>query len=284
MINVAFFKNALLKRISALLFALFMLKTSQAAIDLESQITQASGGVSVVSVSTPTELQAFRTQLKPVLQGQNTANWQALAIEQVNQTGFISLQETASAKCGRGFFTLNPQAKNNWLLQAPHSDSDLYTGKITSRLFLTGAFKAAQWNTVKRDISDLAHAPDTYWLAFTQAFAEQYPDGKIIQLHGFEQTNHITTVATSTDVIVSAGHRSPPDWVKQTAACLKKNLPQRVSLFPNDVQELGGTTNVQGQLLRSLGHNGFIHIEMSKETRQALLNDADLRNQFMSCF
>jgi hypothetical protein len=280
--NVDFFEKLNLKRISVLLGGLLMMTSVQAATTLDAQLKLASGATSVI-VAPPNELQTFNTLLKPVFMGTGTSNWQVLAMQQVNQGNFITLQELPTAKNGRGFFAINTQVKNNRLLQAPHSDTDLNTGKIVSSLFLTGGFKAAQWNTVRREISDMAHTPDTYWQAFTKAFAEQYPDGKIIQLHGYEQTSRATDAAVGTDIIVSAGHKSPPLWVQQTAACLKKSLSQIVALYPIDVQELGGTTNVQGQLLQSLGHQGFLHIEMTKVTRQALVDNADLRNRFMSC-
>lgn len=247
---------------------------------------KAAANASTVTVSnaTASELQLFNNRVQSALQGVSVKDWQAVAYraEPIANTS-ITLQELDHEQRGRGLFAINSHANHNWLLQAPHSDSDLYTGKIVSRLFLTGDFKAAQWNTVKRTLSDMAHTPDTYWQAFTQAFAEQYPDGKIIQLHGYEQDSRSSDTGASSDIIVSAGHQAPPVWVQQTAACLKKALPQRVSLYPMDVQELGGTTNVQGQLLRSLGHNGFLHIEMSKATRSALLNDAQLRRQFIQC-
>ncbi|MFI3188681.1 hypothetical protein BCS42_05260 [Crenothrix sp. D3] len=280
--NVDFFEKLNLKRISVLLGGLLMMTSVQAATTLDAQLKLASGATSVI-VATSNELQTFNTLLKPVFMGTGTSNWQVLAMQQVNQGNFITLQELPTAKNGRGFFAINTQVKNNRLLQAPHSDTDLNTGKIVSSLFLTGGFKAAQWNTVRREISDMAHTPDTYWQAFTKAFAEQYPDGKIIQLHGYEQTSRVTDAAVGTDIIVSAGHKSPPPWVQQTAACLKKSLSQIVALYPIDVQELGGTTNVQGQLLQRLGHQGFLHIEMTKVTRQALVDNADLRNRFMSC-
>lgn len=252
------------------------------ANELDKHIKLASGKVEVIT-ATASELQLLKDQLKPLFNGASLGDWQSLTMQQVNHQDFITLQEMPTAKQGRGFFAINTRATKNWLLQAPHADSDLYTGKIVSRLFLEGEFKAAQWNTVKRDIRDMAHTPNTYWQAFTLAFAQQYPDGKVIQLHGYDQAIRKTKAGESSDMILSAGHETAPLWVQQTAACLKNAFPKRVSLYPLDVQELGGTNNVQGQLLRSLGHNGFLHIEMSKNMRKQLLDNADLRKLFIKC-
>lgn len=250
---------------------------------LDGQIKLASEPVAGVPAAAMAELQAFRDKLKPLFKGAGLGDWQSLQMQQNTNGDFITLEESPAAKQGRGFFAVRKQASKNWLLQAPHADSDLYTGKIASRLFLEGDFKAAQWNTVKRDLSDMAHTPNTYWQMFTQAFAEQYPDAKIIQLHGFDPSQRKTQAGEAIDMILSAGQQIAPLWVQQTAGCLKKAFPKRVGLYQSDVQELGGTTNVQGQLLRNLGHDGFLHIEMSKSLRGQLLEDAGLRKRFIDC-
>lgn len=257
------------------------LQVSARTNDLDSGLKTASGKVEVRAATTG-DLRLFKDRIKSVLISGN-ADWQSLAMQQNNYPDYLTLQELPTAKYGRGFFAVNRRSGKNWLLQAPHADSDLYTGKIASRLFLDGAFKAAQWNTVKRDISDMAHTPNTYWQAFTLAFAEQYPDGKIIQIHGFDQAVRKSAAGETSDMILSAGHEQTPLWIQQTAVCLKNAFPTRVSLYPVDIQELGGTTNVQGQLLRSLKHEGFLHIEMSKTLREELLNKLESRKLLLNC-
>ena len=252
------------------------------ANELDTQLKQASGKVEVIA-ATPNELQLFKDRVKSTFNGAKSNDWQSLALQQADHQAYITLEELPMAKQGRGFFAINVQATKNRLLQAPHADSDLYTGKIASRLFEECGFKAAQWNTVKRDISDMAHTPDTYWQAFTLAFAELYPDGKIIQLHGYDQDQRKTEAGESSDMILSSGHDTAPLWLQQTAACLKNAFPKRVSLYPIDVHELGGTTNVQGQLLSNLKHDGFLHIEMSKDMRQELLDRPESRKLLLDC-
>lgn len=264
------------------LLGILVMWSSVQANELDMQLQQASGKVDVIAATTG-ELQQFKDRVKSAFNGAKSDDWQNLNLQQVNHQDFITLAELPTAKQGRGFFAINTGSTKNRLLQAPHADSDLYTGKIAGRLFEEGEFKAAQWNTVKRDISDLAHTPNTYWQAFTLAFAEQYPDGKIIQIHGYAQDLRKTEAGESSDMILSAGHDAAPLWVQQTAACLKNAFPKRVSLYPLDVQELGGTTNIQGQLLTSLKHDGFLHIEMSKDMRQELLDKPESRKLLLNC-
>ena len=262
------------------LLGLLMIGVVQAN-DLDEQIKAASDKATLVS-ATADQLQHFKDRVKALLIGESP-EWQSLSMQATTQAGFISLYELPNAKQGRGFFAFNPHASHHRLLQAPHGDSDLYTGKIASHLFLEGGFKAAQWNTVKRNISDMAHSNDTYWQAMTQAFAEQYPHGQIIQLHGYDQDTRKTNAGENSDMILSAGHGHPPLWLQQTAHCLKAAFSTRVGLYPFDVNELGATTNVQGQLLQQLGHDGFLHIEMSKDMRRELLDHPEARKLLMSC-
>ncbi len=258
---------------------------------LENQLKAASGNADFI-VPDQQDLRQIKQQFKDAFNNQESpVDWHRSAMESHNQKDFTVIQESPSNRQGRGFFALRSIKSEQWLLQAPHADSDLYTGKIACRLFLEAPFKAAQWNTVSRktavkdsdEPADMAHLPDTYWQAFTAAFAETYPDGKIIQLHGYEQKFRKSRAGETTDMILSAGRTDPPQWVKQTAACLKSAFPGRVSLYPMDVKELGGTTNRQGELMQQLGHRGFLHIEMSKKMRQQLLDHSETRNLLIKC-
>jgi hypothetical protein len=281
MSNVVFIGRAGLKCTELLLLGILAMGSSQAN-ELDKDLKQASGGTEFIIPPTA-ELHALKDRLKLVFKDESAGDWQAFTLRQVDHLSYDTLQELPKAKQGRGFFAIKKLSGKNLLLQAPHADSDLYTGKIASRLFTEGEFKAAQWNTVKRSISDMAHTPNTYWQIFTQAFAEQYPDGKIIQIHGYDQDSRKTEAGETSDMILSAGHKSPPSWLQKVADCLKQAFPQRVSLYPYDVKELGGTQNIQGQLLQDIGHNGFLHIEMSKTMRQQLLDNSGIRKQLLDC-
>ena len=84
-------------------------------------------------------------------------------------------------------------------------------------------------------------------------------------------------------MIVSAGHDFPPLWVQNVTSCLKTQLGLKVLLYPYEVSELGATTNSQGQLLQSLGHQGFLHLEMNKKLRENLRKQQALRKKLLLC-
>lgn len=210
--------------------------------------------------------------------------WQRYGILRKVERQFTYFQELPDRQVGRGLVVMRNQGETKpWLLQIPHAKSDMYTGKIGALLLAEGEFKAGMWNSIPRKKADMAHLTDTYWQAVTQAFALYYQDARIIQLHGFSQSKRKSEAGRQSDIIISAGHRFPPLWVQQVARCLKQALPDKVSLYPYDVKELGATTNEQGHLLQALGKDGFLHIETSKRMRKKLLQNLETRQILLNC-
>ncbi|MFC7737634.1 hypothetical protein ACFQX4_17735 [Roseomonas sp. GCM10028921] len=207
------------------------------------------------------------------------------------------LREAAEAETGKGFYVARMPSPGiaPVALQAPHRSDDLGTGTIIARL-LTGErrFAAAAWNTVPRRYddpsgrridSDLAHAPVSHFNAFTRAFGRAYPGGLVAQIHGFEQGRRNGQASASADMILSGGTSSPGPQVRARAACLRATSePWEVRLYPDDVRELGGTTNTNAAALRALGGpTEFLHVEMARELRQRLMRESSLRTRLAAC-
>ncbi len=220
--------------------------------------------------------------------------WNAIAMQRIEQKDTVYLRENPDNQKGRGVFAIKHGVHlKPWLLQAPHAKFDRYTGRLVEKIFSEGEYQAAMWNSVPRKTqvensvldrtADMAHLSGTYWQAVTEGFARIHADGKIIQFHGFDQSKRKSEAGRTSDMIISAGHQYPPIWIQKLAQCLKKTLSLNVSLYPRDVRELGATTNIQGQLLKSRGFNGFLHIEMSKPLRQQLLQSRKLRQLLVNC-
>jgi len=262
------------------------------ANEIDRQLKIEREGDSYFQISSDELIQA-KQAFKQSLDCNNTDDiWQSLAMTMHNTDNGLMLTEAAHAQYGRGLFMVSQsEPEQPWLIQAPHADTDLYTGEIASKLYLEGDFKAGQWNTRSRKIAitqrvgkaDQAHLNHSYWQALTQAFAESYPNGKIIQLHGFSQSKRKTKAARTLDLILSSGSRKPPQWLQKAALCLEQSLDINVGLYPYDVKELGGTKNTQGRLLRNMGHHGFLHLEMSKPLRKQLLKQKIVRQKLLGC-
>ena len=220
--------------------------------------------------------------------------WKRLEMQRIPEAKITYFQEMETHQRGKGFFAIRESENlKPWLIQAPHSKSDRYTGEIVDLMFNEGAFKAAMWNSVSRKTqvagelgrlkADMAHLRGTYWQTLTEVFARQYHAGRIIQIHGFSQSNRNTKAGRDSDIILSAGHHHPPEWVQAVAQCVKTSFKAKISVFPYDVSELGATTNVQNRLLQRLGFKGFLHIELSLPMRQELKKNKVLRESLVRC-
>jgi hypothetical protein len=203
---------------------------------------------------------------------------------------WIGLQDLAPGCRGQGFFLLNRRPEGPLVVQVPHAYYDLYSGEIAAGL-LREDIAIIAWNSAKRTIlsdpddslADLAKRHDSLFNALTQAMLETRPQGRLIQLHGFANEKRITEAGAEAAVIVSNGSVWPSTSVEQIAGCLQSLIDGPVWLYPKDVRELGATQNVQGQTMRDQGHDGFVHLELNRATRETLRNSPLSRGEFSTC-
>lgn len=109
-----------------------------------------------------------------------------------------------------------------------------------------------------------------------------FPDRAVIQIHGYANGRRKAEAGKSSSVIVSAGGLRP-DWLAPLGRCLESGGMGPVLTYPDQVSELGGTTNVSGRILRTMGLSSFVHVEMNREVRTRLLEEAGLRKGFITC-
>ena len=216
--------------------------------------------------------------------------WETLELQQGGTT-FLIVKERAGKKRGWGFYAFRIDRRTGVALEAPHALDDARTGTLADLLFRETPCAAAAWSTVPRETpigrtgstADLAHIGDSVYHSFTRAFISAFPRGIIIQLHGFEATARATEAGAASAAILSDGTRSPRPWMSELVTCLEAALRAKVSLYPRDVSELGGTTNTHGRLLRKARHAGFVHIELGAEARRELCGDAEIRTKSWRC-
>jgi len=208
-----------------------------------------------------------------------------------NGEDYAVLQEQLARKEGRGFYLFRLGANDNSILQAPHSYKDLRTREITFSAMLQSDYPAAAWNTVPRYYfengtkisADLAHLEKTFFTSFTRAFAQKFPMGNLLQLHGYAQEKRKSAAGQESELILSSGISVPSDSLLVMANCMKQNVSELTYAYPTEVRELGGTTNTIGKALRQFGHNGFIHTEISRGIRERLLIEVELERNFINC-
>ena len=191
---------------------------------------------------------------------------------------------------GWGVYAVREGPSHELLLQAPHSYADRYTGILLERFLLEGAARAAAWNTTHRHAghrvatrteADLAKQHNSMFQCFTRAFAESFRRGAVVQVHGFSRSKRKTRAASAVDIIISGGTSEAPAWSPSVQCSLAEVFQSRVGIYPVDVVELGGTKNAQGKLLRRLGFDNFLHLELSLTVRRRLKEEVDLRRALL---
>lgn len=198
----------------------------------------------------------------------------------------------AEGECeGRGIYLVRSGSVQPLAITAPHRGADRNTGTLAAQLFLESGAAAAAWNSAPRNPSatcphalDLAKAPRHPFTAFAQSFARRYPKGRVVQLHGFDREKRAAEATSEAAMIISNGTMTPDPALLDLADCLSVVLdPAPVLVFPYEAKELGALKNAQGEALRAEGFAGFVHLEMSADLRQRLVDDQALRGRFSNC-
>ncbi len=202
--------------------------------------------------------------------------------------------EQDGARRGRGAYVVSlapgPAAL---LVQIPHSFSDRYTLPLGRELFTAARARAIAFSTLHRrgaagygdsdrrvparGHADVAHDADSTFQSFTVAWMGARPRGLVVQLHGFADRR------VDADVVVSPGTRTPaPPWARGVRDDLARLLPGRsVAVYPDDVDDLGATTNSQGQAVRAAAGR-FLHVELSFSLRESLRRRSGDRERFIA--
>jgi hypothetical protein len=258
------------------------------AVDLEPCLTRAIANKTYVS---PTQDDLARAQalFERTFQGHGTVAdlaipWAELGYEfkpvfTPKETLWL-LSEPAGREGGRGWYLFRTNHQSSIALEAPHARNDIHTGMIALRLFLAGQTRVLAASTITRHRADVAHLDDTFFQAFTLAFARACPTGLVVQLHGFESEKHR---AVKADIIASAGTRSPEPWLANLVEQLRVATTLPVLGYPKDTMELGATLNAQGRALQQTPHCRFLHLELSMELRERLTRDDELRRAILNC-
>jgi hypothetical protein len=204
----------------------------------------------------------------------------------VPESGAVLLRE-AHNKRGGGAYLIRVGTKSNLFVQAPHTFYDEGTLPLGCELFARSRAGALFINTSHRYKSapqtpgghypaDVAHARDSLFQAATEGLLKAKPKASVVQVHGFGERE------ASGAMVLSAGVRTPGHpVVSRVALALSRVIDGGVLRYPDDHNELGATTNVQGAIVRESGGQ-FLHIEMGAPLRRDLLGNPTVRASVLS--
>jgi hypothetical protein len=178
-----------------------------------------------------------------------------------------------------GLFVFRLGDAEEILLQAPHSFYDLGTGAIVAKLFERLPIRGAFFNSAHRyggpgiaeeerpdPLPDLAHQAHSLFQAATLGSTEAVDSMRVVQIHGFATREGEAAVLT-TGSALQPGHIEQALRTQLSGLFLELGPVVSAAARP----ELSGRKNVQGQVLS--GRSPFLHLELSKATRDHLLEE-----------
>lgn len=226
---------------------------------------------------------------------------------------FWTLREQPEQRRGAGAYIVRPGPRAGGgpeiVLQAPHVYFDRGTDSLAAALFFDdagrGRARALFTNTAHRykaggrptppvaapradtpdapapargDESadapaDVAHSAEHGFQVATERIVHVLDPVVVIQLHGFADR------PDGSEIIVSSGADFAPAYIAALAAALGASFA-RVLRYPDDIDELGGATNVQGRMLAGYSHARFVHVEVSSTVRRQLRRTPALLARF----
>ena len=220
------------------------------------------------------------------LQGRDAANF---GLTRTEEDKFIVLRDIRHCG-GGGEYRLRKGVTVPLAVTAPHAFHDRGTGELAMEIFVRSRAAVAARNTVARDGSDgcealdIAREGEHLFTQFALGFSDRFPDGLVVQLHGFDGGRRSTSQAEQAAAIVSNGTPAPDPDTFDLADCLSRALaPRAVLVYPTETRELGAEDNAQGKALREAGGARFAHIELSAALRETMTRDEPLLDSFAAC-
>lgn len=186
---------------------------------------------------------------------------------------------------GNGCYVIDPDSNHPGLIwQAPHARNDRLSEQIAVQAFQQSDAAMLMVSTVSRWTVDApagerhgpcdpCHNPRHALQAATLAAYRRWPAGIVVQVHGYSGAKHPALEPYAG--VLSHGRATAPDWLDALHCALQPAFALPLARYGIEAKELGGTTNVQGRLLRQSDGWRFIHFEAALASRTALVTEPE---------
>lgn len=208
---------------------------------------------------------------------------------------YLALLERPATRGSVGAFLLRvgPRTRSGpeRLLQAPHVFHDVGTGELGLSVLLAApdGFRGLFVNTLHRYVqadgtkqkrdrnpADVCHNDAHAFVAATVGAVRALGHVEVVQLHGFGEDHELPPERLTTWAVVSAGDpEGGSARVAEVVEALRGAFGASFARYPEDLGDLGGTTNVIGRRLRAEPEASFLHLELSSAFRKHLRRRPD---------
>lgn len=200
-----------------------------------------------------------------------------LTLEELDHSGqrWLLLREGGEAWRGAGGFLFRlGEVEHEVVLQAPHSFHDRGTGELAYEAFKATSVRGFFFNSLHRHHSypkrqasthpaDLAHTTRSAFHSLSVSWLERFEAGRIVQLHGFDASGR----RGDWDVILSVGVRSEVGVGLDRLRDRLIPLLGATARYPEDVRQLGATSNTLAKWCAARAPGRFVHVELSPAAR-----------------
>ena len=267
------------------------------ALPLEHHVRLARGSRGLVwSAPNEDELEHYGTWLSGVMKAAWSDRLPAVAPPPgfagrlVRAGSLWMLTESPKRRRGSGLVIVRPSVAAPIIVEVPHSFFEPGTLELGLAAFDVLDAKALLVNTMHRgghgeaeerrrkalsgeSPMDVAHSSKTFFARAHEILLGMDPELVVIQLHGFADTH-----APGVQVIVSAALTvGKPEALADALGSLLGRTAIRT--YPDEIDSLGGTTNVQAKVSRR-AKAPFYHVEMSATLRKRLESETAFRQRF----
>jgi len=180
--------------------------------------------------------------------------------------------------------TLLKNRTGRLFIQAPHQFSDRYSGKIAlGALEYSRTADVVFLNSQHRTSLDYSRETHSVLTELSHDYLAVSSAATIVQLHGFAKSKRQTNSAQQANFIISSGNiqrRKLPLFLK---TCLSDAGFNNTLVYGQDSTELGATKNPVKKRMYQIQRTRFLHIEMSLQQRQNLIQQSDQLAKFYAC-